>query len=585
MDNQEPAENKDQTSGDLKGRSGNQPAEPSGSDAQNKGKAGSKRKVAKTKLEVDFSPTDLTEEESRLIEGLLTQKPSKRKVAKTMLDTSLPTEALEAIGGQAAPAQSPLASAAPAAESKPAAPERSGAQQQPPAQAPGKRKVAKTMLETSIPLGAGAESFDEVVSVVDTGAAVPPASPAPPAQVPAASRRKVAKTMLETDIPDDCFEEAVAIVQPQSQPSQFPTACEPSIPAEPKPKRKIAKTMLETAIPDVFFEEAVSVVDPESTEAPPVKRLKRVSKTLLELPTDFLSGESLTGTSINPEMAAEPAPAGQRFVAKTMLDLSVLDAALERAAKKKEEQAMELAKERASQPVRVIEPVKADRYARMCPWRWDGMGEKDRYRYCGQCHLPVYNFDGLDRAEADAIIYIREDRRNCSLYERSDGKFMTSDCAIAVQRQRNFLMLIVGGTIAVIGVLTLILMIPKPQPTVSPNPTPDPFQATTIPGQPGLVRGSGTPGAQTRSSSSSASSRVPGSTSTVTPGATPGSNSSTPGIYHYHEGEPLPHVSPTPPVAAPSPTPVPVPEVKTAQPDPDESGDFWQYSNRGGGNN
>ncbi len=101
-----------------------------------------------------------------------------------------------------------------------------------------------------------------------------------------------------------------------------------------------------------------------------------------------------------------------------------------------EEKLAESIAQKASEPPKQV--LTSDDYKLAkpkCPFVWaDGDMTKDRVRYCTECSSQVYNFAGFDMAEAQSLIFKRENRENAPLYKREDGKFMTNDCPIAVKK-------------------------------------------------------------------------------------------------------------------------------------------------------
>jgi hypothetical protein len=128
---------------------------------------------------------------------------------------------------------------------------------------------------------------------------------------------------------------------------------------------------------------------------------------------------------------------------------------------RKVEVAAEEAKIRASLPGVEFHPVDSKKLAQRCAWKWEDESN-DRFRYCQTCRSQVYNFEGLELEQAEALILIRENKRNPTLYKRPDGKFMTQDCPVQVRKKRTILFLsIVGVTLVCVSVATLILMPPR----------------------------------------------------------------------------------------------------------------------------
>jgi hypothetical protein len=101
-----------------------------------------------------------------------------------------------------------------------------------------------------------------------------------------------------------------------------------------------------------------------------------------------------------------------------------------------------------------------------CTARWDAMQGDDRVRFCGQCHLNVYNISGMGRREAERLVGSREGRLCVRFYRRADGTVLTRDCGAAARRLARtvfsmvcgFIALVLTGTIA--GAWTADLWMP-----------------------------------------------------------------------------------------------------------------------------
>jgi hypothetical protein len=76
------------------------------------------------------------------------------------------------------------------------------------------------------------------------------------------------------------------------------------------------------------------------------------------------------------------------------------------------------------------------RIATPCSADWDEMSGDARVRFCGSCEKNVYNLSAMTRAEAEALVREREGRICVRLFQRRDGTVITSDCPVALERQR-----------------------------------------------------------------------------------------------------------------------------------------------------
>ena len=96
------------------------------------------------------------------------------------------------------------------------------------------------------------------------------------------------------------------------------------------------------------------------------------------------------------------------------------------------------------------------RIASPCSARWEDMTGDERARFCGQCNKHVYNFSSMTQAEVESLIREKEGRLCGRIYRRRDGRVLTADCEVGVERKRNrirqvcgvlasFMMFILGG--------------------------------------------------------------------------------------------------------------------------------------------
>ena len=100
---------------------------------------------------------------------------------------------------------------------------------------------------------------------------------------------------------------------------------------------------------------------------------------------------------------------------------------------------------------RILDSV---RVASPCHARWEDMTGNERARFCSQCNKNVYNFSAMTRAEVESLIREKEGRLCGRFYRRQDGRMLTKDCEVGVQRKRNRLAHICG---AIAGFVMLLL--------------------------------------------------------------------------------------------------------------------------------
>jgi len=231
----------------------------------------------------------------------------------------------------------------------------------------------------------------------------------------------------------------------------------------------------------------------------------------------------------------------RQFVAKTLMDHNAILKA--QALRQKARIEKELA-ERQKQPVKLVEPIKAQKEVRSCPFSWTEDISGERFRYCSKCQAPVYNLDGLDFAEAEKLIFKRENRKKFVIFRRPDGKFMTSDCPVEKRKRQQFVGAIALCVCLVIVVVSVLIMMPPSTSVSSDNlfeaPAPDPVSSSNWSEDPPV---SGTKSTATKSGE---------------------------GIQHYEAGDVLPKE----PASSGIDTSKPAPKAVTES---EENGDFWEF--------
>ena len=365
----------------------------------------------------------------------------------------------------------------------------------------------------------------------------------PDSQGGAAKPRKVAKTMLEQDF------------QPQSQqPKIAKTMLETELPsAKPglnaQARKTVAKTLLDYSVTETKVLEAAAMQEEMVRNA---NERPRIAKTLIEysLQEDFQNPDyALTEQPQSSDTSEVPRRRpSQNFVAKTMLDHSVLFDALAKSSAKKEQKAVEIAREKANEPVKPFIAITDFKKTSACPWSWEEQDSKERFRYCGQCQASVYNFDGMELPEAEALIFKRENREHAPLYKRADGKFMTSDCPVQVKQKRERLSIIAIAAAVAIAFIAIVAMMP-PAPPPPPAPVPPPQTSNPIRARPSNRQS--TDQNQTNNNQSAGGQKTDGS-------------------FHWDSSQSSNQ--------APTNSPAPV-DSPAATPNADEKGQFWQYSN------
>ncbi|MBP9092046.1 hypothetical protein KBI23_13550 [bacterium] len=347
------------------------------------------------------------------------------------------------------------------------------------------------------------------------------------------SARRVAKTLLFGEINLDAVKQAAqaASVEANLISVEAQPAAPVSVPRE-KRVRKIAKTLQESALGS-FGQEQLHPA-PAEVESTHISRPEALSEAV---------PEALTDGSVKPKR--------QHFVAKTMLDHSILWDTVSKFEAKMEERVAEQMLERANEPIKPFIPIVCKKQATPCAFTWDDPDTRERFRYCDLCKTPVYNFTGLEQPEADELIFQRENRRNATLYKRADGKYMTVNCPVEVKRKRDMVFMSLGGVLLFAAAIAFMIWMPRP-------PKPEPKAVVED-----------RPAAVTTGSSTSTGPRQP---SPPPAGSDDGSFRMVNGQRVYPAGSSPGPSAGTAPVNFPPPVQAPA-----ATTDADESGQFWQY--------
>lgn len=86
-------------------------------------------------------------------------------------------------------------------------------------------------------------------------------------------------------------------------------------------------------------------------------------------------------------------------------------------------------------------PLDNVRIASPCKVDWEQMTGNERVKFCGQCHLNVYNLSSMSRAEAEHLLVNSEGRLCVRYYRRTDGSILTKDCPVglrAIKRRLSY---------------------------------------------------------------------------------------------------------------------------------------------------
>lgn len=90
--------------------------------------------------------------------------------------------------------------------------------------------------------------------------------------------------------------------------------------------------------------------------------------------------------------------------------------------------------------------------AKPCPASWDAMEGDDRVRFCGQCHLNVYNLAGMTHDDAMALVQANTATGICiRLLRRQDGTVLTEACPVGLESARRRVRRVVTAATALLA--------------------------------------------------------------------------------------------------------------------------------------
>lgn len=132
-------------------------------------------------------------------------------------------------------------------------------------------------------------------------------------------------------------------------------------------------------------------------------------------------------------------------------------------------------------------PLDMIQVASPCQVSWDSMQGDQTTRFCGQCNNHVYNLSAMSRSQAEQLIEETEGRLCVRFYRRQDGTMMTRDCPASVQTLRRwlaimigsaaaFLLMLVGVSLAVLGLNSGAHSITRDSGQGAPTPSRQVFQ-------------------------------------------------------------------------------------------------------------
>jgi len=86
--------------------------------------------------------------------------------------------------------------------------------------------------------------------------------------------------------------------------------------------------------------------------------------------------------------------------------------------------------------LRQLPLLESIKIASPCDASWEAMVGDARVRFCGSCQKNVYNLSAMASAEAEQLLARTEGSLCVRLYERADGKVLTTDCPVGVRKKR-----------------------------------------------------------------------------------------------------------------------------------------------------
>jgi len=86
-----------------------------------------------------------------------------------------------------------------------------------------------------------------------------------------------------------------------------------------------------------------------------------------------------------------------------------------------------------------------------CSAEWTKMSGDERVRHCALCRQNVYNLSDMTRAEAEALIRLKEGKVCVRFFQRADGTILTANCPVGLRAIQKRLRWIGGGVAALLA--------------------------------------------------------------------------------------------------------------------------------------
>ncbi len=156
-------------------------------------------------------------------------------------------------------------------------------------------------------------------------------------------------------------------------------------------------------------------------------------------------------------------------VATTILDVDAVRNVADKFIGGKDKDVRELVRSAPGELGPMREQVRYE-MAAPCGQRWRNLPEETRLSFCEQCHLQVYDFDGMTHLEAEQLVLQREERTGVAFFKRKDGKFLTNNCPVGIKAARTRKIILIGVSAGAILLLVLSAVIRPAEPPPSEHP-------------------------------------------------------------------------------------------------------------------
>lgn len=154
-------------------------------------------------------------------------------------------------------------------------------------------------------------------------------------------------------------------------------------------------------------------------------------------------------------------------VPKTLIDFEAVRAMAAKSTERKHEIMREQIENAAHVPLPDFTPISKYKRASECSSSWEKMSGSGSMRFCEKCQLMCYDFSTVEIEQARQIVYQREEKENCELYKRKDGKFLSKDCPVGLQaKRRRMLAAVIFGSF-ILATFYFLSSLPTPEPSIA----------------------------------------------------------------------------------------------------------------------